>query len=89
MEAACRGSAIDLPASSQPTTAQDFGGMTAGTLVLRGSRTRLVTKKIANVLCQAFPYWQLQKIQDAGHMEPLTHGATVNAKIKSFLALPP
>ena len=63
--------------------------MTAGTLVLRGSRTRLVTKKIANVLCQAFPHWQLQKIQDAGHMEPLTHGATVNAKIKSFLALPP
>ena len=71
MEAACRDSAFDLPASSQPTTAQDFGGVTARTLVLRGSRTRLVTKKIANVLCQAFPHWQLQKIQDAGHVEPL------------------
>ena len=89
MEAACRGSAFDLPASSQPTTAQDFGGMTAGTLVLRGSRTRLVTKKISDVLCQTFPHWQLQKIQDGGHVGPLTHGATVNTKTQSFLALPP
>ena len=62
--------------------------MTARTLVLRGSRTRLVTKKIGNVLYQAFPHWQLQEIEDAGHMGPLTHGATVNAKIQSFLALP-
>ena len=89
MVAACRGSAFDLPASSQPTTAQDFGGVTAPTLVLRGFRPRLVTKKIANVLCQAFPHWQLQKIQDACHMKLLTHGATVNARIMSFLALPP
>ena len=76
-------------ASSQPITAQDFGSVTALTLVLRDSRTRLVTKKIADVLCQAFPHWQLQEIQDAGHMGPLTHGATVNAKIQSVLALPP
>ena len=76
-------------ASSQPTTAQDFGGVTARTLVLRGSRTRLVTKEIADVLCQAFPHWQLQEIQDAGHMGPLTHGAAVNAEIQSFLALAP
>ena len=89
MEAACRGSAFDLPASSQPTTAQDFGGVTAPTLVLPGFRTSLVTKKIADSFRQAFRYWQLQEIQDASHMEPLTHGATVNAKIQSFLALPP
>jgi len=57
MEAACRALASDLPASSQPTTAQDFGFVTARTLVLRGSRTHLVTKKIADVLCQAFPHW--------------------------------
>ena len=88
MEAACRDSAFDLPASSQPTTAQDFGGVTARTLVLRGFRTRLVTKRIADVLRQAFPHWQLQEIQDAGHLEPLIHGAIVNARIQSFLALP-
>ena len=76
-------------ASSHPTTAQDFGGVTARTLVLRGSRTRLVTREIADVLCQAFPDWQLQVIQDAGHMGPLTHGAAVNASIQSFLALAP
>ena len=64
MEAACRDSAFDLPASSQPTTAQDFGGVTARTFVLRGFRTRLVTKRIADVLRQAFPHWQLQEIQD-------------------------
>ena len=76
-------------ASLQPTTAQDVGGVTARTLILRCSRTRPVTKEIADVLCQAFPHWQLQEIQDAGHMGPLTHGATVNAKIQFFLALPP
>jgi len=76
-------------ASLQPTTAQDFGGVTARTLILRGSRTRLVTKEITKVLCQAFPHWHLQEIQDAGHMGPLTHSATVNAKIQFFLALPP
>ena len=79
----------ECDASSQPTTAQDFGGVTAQTLVLCGSRTRLVIKKIADVLYQAFPHWQLQEIQDAGHMGPLTHGAIVNAKIQSFLALSP
>ena len=89
MEAACRGSAFDLPASSQSTTAQDFGGVTARTLLLRGSRTHLVTKKIADVLCQTFPHWELQEIQDACHMELLTNGATVNARIKSFFALLP
>ena len=76
-------------ASAQPVTAQDFGGVTARTLILRGSRTRLVTKEIADVLCQAFPHWQLQEIQDAGHMGPLTHGAIVNAEIQSFLSLAP
>ncbi len=76
-------------AGSQSTTAQDFGGVTARTLILRGSRTRLVTREIADVLCQAFPDWRLQEIQDAGHMGPLTHNAIVNAEIQSFLALAP
>lgn len=75
--------------SSQSMTVQNFIGVTARTLILRGSRTRLVTREIADVLCQAFPHWQLQEIQDAGHMGPLTHSAIVNAEIQSFFALAP
>ena len=56
---------------------------------MRGSQTRLVSREIADVLCQAFPDWRLQEIQDAGHMGPLTHNAIVNAEIQSFLALAP
>jgi pimeloyl-ACP methyl ester carboxylesterase len=71
-----------------PTIAHEsFGGVDARTLILRGSMTRLVTKETADVLCQAFPDWQLQEIQGAGHMGPLTHGAIVNAEIQSFLAV--
>lgn len=73
-------------AGSQSTTAQNFGGVTARALILRGSLTRLVTKETAEVLCHAFPHWRLHEIQGAGHMGPLTHGAIVNTEIQSFLA---
>lgn len=76
-------------ASSQSSTAQDFGGVTARTLILRGSRTRLVLKEIADVLYQEFPHWQLHEMQDAGHMGPMTHSMSVNAEIQSFLAVAP
>ena len=73
-------------AGAQSTTAQRFGGITARTLILRGSLTRRVTKETAEVLCQAFPQWALHDIEGAGHMGPLTHAAIVNAEIQSFLA---
>lgn len=76
-------------AGSESRTAQAFSGVTAQTLILRGSLTRLVTRETADVLCQAFPHWQLHDIEDAGHMGPLTHGAIVNAEIQSFLAASP
>lgn len=76
-------------AGSQSRTAQDFRGVTARTLILRGSRTRLVLEETADVLCQAFSHWQLREIQDAGHMGPLTHATIVNAEIQSFLTVAP
>jgi pimeloyl-ACP methyl ester carboxylesterase len=76
-------------AGSESRTAQTFSGATAQTLILRGSLTRLVTRETADVLCEAFPHWQLRDIEAAGHMGPLTHGAIVNAEIESFLAASP
>jgi pimeloyl-ACP methyl ester carboxylesterase len=77
-------------AGCKSTTAQEsFGGVYARTLILRGSLTRLVTKEIADVLCETFPQWRLQEIQGAGHMGPLTHAAIINAEIGSFLAASP
>lgn len=73
-------------AGAQSTTAQSFSGVTARTLILRGSLTRLVTKETADILCQAFPHWKLHEIPGAGHMGPLTHGPIVNAEVQSFLA---
>jgi pimeloyl-ACP methyl ester carboxylesterase len=73
-------------AGVQSRIAQDFDGVTAQTLILRGSLTRLVTKDTAAVLHDAFPHWELRDIEGAGHMGPLTHGTIVNAEIQSFLA---
>lgn len=73
-------------AGAQSTTAQRFAGITARTLILRGSLTRRVTKETAEVLCQAFPQWALHDIEDAGHMGPLSHSEIVNAELQAFLA---
>ena len=73
-------------AGSRLTTAQRFDGITAQTLILRGTQTRRVTKEIAEVLCHAFPQWKLHDIEGAGHMGPLTHGTIVNAQLQAFLA---
>jgi pimeloyl-ACP methyl ester carboxylesterase len=74
-------------AGCQSTTAQEsFGGVSARTLILRGSLTPRVTREITDVLCEAFPPWRLREVEGAGHMGPLTHSAFVNAEIQSFLA---
>ena len=73
-------------AGAQSTTAHTFSGVSARTLLLRGSMTRLVMRETAAVLQEAFPDWELRDIAGAGHMGPLTHGPIVNADIRSFLA---
>ena len=73
-------------AGAQSATAHQFDGITAQTLVLRGTQTRRVTRETTEVLCHAFPLWKLHDIEGAGHMGPLTHAAIVNAEIQAFLA---
>lgn len=72
-------------AGTDSLTAAAFGGVSARTLILRGSETRRVTRETAEVLAQAYPRWELREIAGAGHMGPLTHAAMVNATIQSFL----
>lgn len=72
-------------AAAVSRTARDFAGITARTLVLRGTRTRQVTRETAALLCEAYPHWELHDVEGAGHMGPLTHAADVNARIEAFL----
>ncbi|HYP70321.1 MAG TPA: alpha/beta hydrolase [Variovorax sp.] len=74
-------------AGSHPRTAQSFEGVTARTLILRGSQTPLALKETVDVLCEAFPHWTMREFDGAGHMGPLTHSAIINAELQSFLAL--
>jgi pimeloyl-ACP methyl ester carboxylesterase len=72
-------------AGMQSTTSASFSRVTARTLILRGTTTRLLTSRIAQLLCGSFPAWQLSDVQGAGHMGPLTHPQTVNTRIAEFL----
>ena len=73
-------------AGSQSMTAQRFAGVTARTLILRGSLTRLAPRETVEILCEAFPHWRMREIEGAGHMGPLTHSALINAELAAFLA---
>lgn len=73
-------------AGAVPITADRFSGITARTMILRGTQTRLVLHDTTDVLTQAFPQWTLHEIAGAGHMGPLTHSAAVNGHITTFLA---
>jgi pimeloyl-ACP methyl ester carboxylesterase len=67
-------------------TSADLSAISARTLLLRGTRTRLVLREIVDVLHAAFPHWQLLEVPGGGHMGPLTHADIVNPAIEEFLA---
>jgi len=71
-------------AGMPPITADRLRGITAHTLVMRGSETPFVLREITEVLLQAFPQWELREIAGAGHPGPLTHGGPVNDHIRQW-----
>jgi pimeloyl-ACP methyl ester carboxylesterase len=72
-------------ASGRPVNAEMFSSISAKTMVLRGSSTRLVTRETVSILTETFPHWDLREVEGAGHMGPLTHGGTVNPLVATFL----
>jgi hypothetical protein len=50
-----------------------------------GGVTRPALRAIATVLQQQFPHWAFDVVPDCGHMAPLTHADTINARLLRFL----
>lgn len=66
--AATTGAVADLPALSR---------LTVPTLLLRGSQTRAIARRIVERLMWTLPHVTLRSIEGAGHMAPLTHPTPV------------
>jgi pimeloyl-ACP methyl ester carboxylesterase len=69
----------------EQTTIEEFGALTARTLVISDATTRLPIREIVNILAQACPHWTFHTIPEGGHMAALTRPEVVNPIIKEFL----
>src|SRR5262245_42888136 len=77
--------ALDFWAAlNEPTRLDDFATLRIPALVLRGSHSPSPTKRICLHLARTLPNAELHTIDGAGHMLPLTHGATV---VQSIIGL--
>ncbi|MDO9020717.1 MAG: alpha/beta hydrolase [Deltaproteobacteria bacterium] len=63
------------------TGAAAYAGLGAPTLLLSGERSPTAAQRVTEVLAGAMPAARREVIEGAGHMGPLTHGATVDALI--------
>lgn len=73
-------------AGAPAITTDQFTGIQARTLIMRGSQTRLVLRETSELLIQAFPEWELCELAGAGHMGPLTHAPKVHGYIEKLFA---
>jgi pimeloyl-ACP methyl ester carboxylesterase len=73
-------------AAMVPVRAEVFAAISARTLLMCGGATRPALRAIATVLQQQFPHWALDVVPDCGHMAPLTHVDTINARLLRFLS---
>jgi pimeloyl-ACP methyl ester carboxylesterase len=78
--------ALDFHATlNEPARLNDFRMLALPTLVLRGSRSPLPTRRICELLARALPEACMKTIDGAGHMAPLTHRDEVNDLIVAHL----
>jgi pimeloyl-ACP methyl ester carboxylesterase len=63
-----------------------YAAITAPTLILAGERTQPAELHVVRKLARTLPHATLQLFPGLGHMGPITHAATVNDAIASFLA---
>jgi pimeloyl-ACP methyl ester carboxylesterase len=70
---------------NESLTRAQLGRIAAPTLVLTGARTRASTRRIGELLRLAMPQATHEMLAGMGHMGPITHGSTVNARIAGFL----
>ncbi|MGI9381534.1 MAG: alpha/beta fold hydrolase [Methyloligellaceae bacterium] len=76
---------FDAIADETPGVA-GFRGIEAPTLLLYGTRSPQVTIRISKMLAETMPNAAARGIDGAGHMSPLSHGATVNGLVAAHIA---
>jgi pimeloyl-ACP methyl ester carboxylesterase len=69
---------------SEEATLKDWKSIAAETLVISDPHTRRPIREIVEVLAQACPHWQFQRMS-GGHMAPLTRPELVNPLVRRFL----
>jgi pimeloyl-ACP methyl ester carboxylesterase len=72
-------------ALNDPARLRDLAGLDLPTLVIRGGISPLPVRRVAWHLGRTLPRAQLETIEHAEHMAPLTHAADVNALIAAHL----
>jgi pimeloyl-ACP methyl ester carboxylesterase len=73
-------------ALNDPARLRDLAGLDLPTLVIRGGISPLPVRRVAWHLGRTLRRAQLETIERAGHMAPLTHAADVNALVTAHLA---
>ena len=71
--------------SKDRTPASAYVPITAPVLLLGGERSPAAARRVIEILGGAFPNPRVLRVEGAGHMGPLTHGALVNEAIAAHI----
>ncbi|NYT67618.1 alpha/beta fold hydrolase [Pusillimonas noertemannii] len=63
----------------------DYAGLRLPCLLMYARDTLPALYAVQQVLVQACPHWQVQSLDEGGHMAPLTRADQVNAQLEAFL----
>jgi pimeloyl-ACP methyl ester carboxylesterase len=69
----------------EPLSAADLAGLSMPLLLLFGTATVPVTRRIVQIVGAAQPRARVEALAGAGHMGPLTHPAAFNQRVAAFL----
>lgn len=69
----------------EETTVEEWKALTARTLVVSDTATRLPIREIVAIFVNACPHWTFHTLAEGGHMAPLTRPAVINPVIREFL----
>ena len=72
-----------LTADRTPHTA--YTHIEAPTLLMTAERSPLAARRVVEILAEHLPNASLERLEEAGHMAPLTHGHRVNEAITEHL----
>ena len=70
---------------NEETTSSDLMDISAKTLVVSGSNTRIIFMEIAELLSKVCPNWTFAELANVGHTAPITHTAKINKVIEEYL----